>query len=216
MIIGKNVKRILGELPLDICLVAVTKTRNVLQIKEAIDSGVKIIGENYVNEAAEKFDEIGLYTKWHMIGHLQKNKVKDAARIFDMIESLDSSELAKKLNSECKKISKVMEVLIEINSANEAEKTGVLIQDVQNLAKEISNLGNLKLRGLMTLGPSAANPEVCRQYFIKTRELFKKLKSLYGDDFNLLSMGMSDTYKIGIEEGANIVRIGTAIFGPRN
>jgi PLP dependent protein len=216
MIIKENAKRILMELPVHVSLVAVTKTRNVLQIKEAVDAGVKIIGENYVNEAAKKFGEIGSAAKWHMIGHLQKNKVKDAARIFDMIESLDSLSLAKKLDSECKKIGRVMEVLIEINSANEAEKTGVLIQDAQNLAKGISKLGSLKLRGLMTLGPFSANPSDCRQYFVKTRELFRKLKPLFGNDFDLLSMGMSDTYRIGIEEGANIVRIGSAIFGPRN
>jgi len=215
--IKENVKKILKDLPEGVKLVAVTKKRTVAQIKEAIEAGIEIIGENYVKEAQSKFKIIGKNVKWHLIGHLQKNKVKKAVKIFDMIETLDSFELARLIDKECREINKIMPVLIEINIAKESQKSGIFPQRLEELIEKIIHFENLKLVGLMTMGPLLDDPQKIRPFFKKTKEIFDKIKNLYQDklDFKYLSMGMSDTYKVAIQEGANIVRIGTAIFGPR-
>jgi len=215
--IKENVKKILKDLPEGVKLVAVTKKRTVAQIKEAIEAGIEIVGENYVKEAQSKFKIIGKNVKWHLIGHLQKNKVKKAVKIFDMIETLDSFELARLIDKECREINKIMPVLIEINIAKESQKSGIFPQRLEELIEKIIHFENLKLVGLMTMGPLLDDPQKIRPFFKKTKEIFDKIKNLYQDklDFKYLSMGMSDTYKVAIQEGANIVRIGTAIFGPR-
>lgn len=215
--IEENVRAILSELPPGVELEAAVKERNVSQILEAVRAGIKIVGENYVQEAQGKFASIGDKVKWHFIGHLQKNKVKTAVRIFDMIETLDSVELAAVLDKECKKINKVLPVLIELNSAAEHQKSGVLPENAEALVREISRFNNLKPAGLMTMGPLVDNPEDIRPFFKKTKEIFDRIRqmSAVNTDFRYLSMGMSDTYKIAGQEGANIVRVGTAIFGPR-
>ncbi|MDP2922316.1 MAG: YggS family pyridoxal phosphate-dependent enzyme [Candidatus Omnitrophota bacterium] len=215
--IEDNLRKILAELPPGIELVVAAKARIALEIERAISAGAKIIGENYVKEAQEKISVIGSKAKWHLFGHLQKNKAKLAVKIFDMIETLDSEELAEALDKECKKINKIMPVLIEVNSASEVQKAGVLPDRVEYFVKEILRFENLKLQGLMTMGPLVDNPEEIRPFFRKTKEIFDKIKNIYGNslDWKYLSMGMSDTYKIAIEEGANMVRIGTAIFGKR-
>jgi hypothetical protein len=215
--IKENVKRILKEIPPGVKLVAATKKRTPDQIKEAIEAGIEIVGENYVKEAQSKFRIIGKRVKWHLIGHLQKNKVKKAIKIFDMIQTLDSFELAYLINKECEKINKVMPVLIEINIAKESQKSGVYPNQVEELTEKIIDFKNIKIEGLMTMGPLVEEPQRIRPFFKKTKEIFDKIKKSYQDklDFKYLSMGMSDTYKIAIEEGANIVRVGRAIFGPR-
>jgi pyridoxal phosphate enzyme (YggS family) len=215
--IKENVTKILEELPQGVELEAAAKKRTVEEVKEAIEAGVKIIGENYVQEAAEKIAVLGNSARWHLIGHLQKNKAKYAVRIFDMIETVDSSELASILDKECKKIDKTMAVLIEVNSASEPQKSGVLPRDVDSVVEEIIKFDNLKLRGLMTMGPFLDNPQDIRPYFKKTKEIFDRIGQVYKDklEWKYLSMGMSDTYRIAYEEGANIVRIGTTIFGHR-
>ncbi|MCK4519852.1 MAG: YggS family pyridoxal phosphate-dependent enzyme [Candidatus Omnitrophica bacterium] len=215
--IKENVQRILKELPGSVELVAAAKERSVAEIKEALEAGVKIIGENYIKEAQEKFDFLRNKTQWHLIGHLQKNKVKKAVRIFDMIETLDSLALAEALDTECKKIGKIMSVLIEVNSAQEFQKQGLLAENVEPFLKQILKYTNLKPMGLMTMGPWRDNPEELRPYFKKTKALFDKIKAGYGKkiEWVYLSMGMSTTYRIAIEEGANLVRVGTAIFGER-
>ena len=216
--IRENVKKILDELPDGVLLVAAAKTRTPEEILEAIEAGIQIIGENYVQEAERAYEVIGNRVKWHMIGHLQRNKVKKAVRIFDMIETVDSIGLAKEIDKQCKKIGKIMPVLVEINSGEEPQKSGVMPDEAIDLVKEISKFENIKVEGLMTMGPLLDDPEELRPYFRKTKELFEKIKEMNipNVEMKYLSMGMSDSYKVAIEEGANIVRIGTKIFGPRN
>ncbi len=211
--IKNNVQKVLSELPGHVELVAAAKGRSVEEILEAIDGGVKIVGENYTQEAEKKFSIIGRKVKWHFIGHLQKNKVKKAVRIFDMIETVDSVEIAAAIDKSCAEIEKVMPVLIEVNSGKEKNKSGILPQDLENLIKDISGFKNIKLSGLMTMGPLLKNPEDYRPYFRDTKKLFDRIK--INHDIKYLSMGMSGSYHIAIQEGANLVRIGTAIFGPR-
>lgn len=211
--IKDNVQRILNELPGHVELVATAKGQRVEDILEAIDGGAKIIGENYLQEAEEKFNIIGRKVKWHFIGYLQKNKVKKAAQIFDMIETVDSVEIAGVIDKACAGTNKIMPILIEVNSGREKNKSGALPEDVETLARHIAKLKNIKLTGLMTMGPALKNPEDYRPYFRDTKALFDKIKSII--DIKYLSMGMSDSYHIAIHEGANLVRIGTAIFGPR-
>lgn len=218
MDIEEKVKKILKELPSGVELVAATKTRSVEEIEQAIKAGVKIIGENYVQEAEEKFRVIGKKVKWHMIGHLQRNKVKKALEIFDMIETVDSIKLAREIDKIAKKKGIIFPVLIEINSGKEEQKSGILPGDIEDFVEEMSNLENIRVEGLMTMGPFVKNPEDIKPYFELTRELFEKLKSKNYPNVEMkyLSMGMTDTWKIAIEEGANLIRIGTGIFGPRN
>lgn len=215
--IKENIKKILNELPLGVELTAATKNRNAEEVRQAFDAGVKIVGENYVKEAEEKFSVLGSKLRWHLIGHLQKNKVKLAVKIFDVIETLDSFDLAVILDKECEKAGKIMSVLIEVNSAAESQKSGVLIENVEELLSKVIKLINLKPMGLMTMGPLLDDPELLRPFFRRTKDLFYKIKDGFGDklDWVYLSMGMSSTYKVAIEEGANIVRVGTAIFGER-
>ncbi len=215
--IKEKVKKILDELPEGVELVAAAKTRTPDEIKQAVDAGVKIIGENYVQEAQEAFNAIGNRARWHFIGHLQRNKVKDAVKIFDMIETVDSWRQAQEIDKRVSRDDKVMPVLIEVNSGREEQKFGVLPEDVETLAREIAVLPHLRLQGLMTMGPMVGDPENARPYFVETRRVFESLKklSIPGVEMKYLSMGMTNSYKIAIEEGANIVRIGTRIFGPR-
>lgn len=215
--IKENVKKVLAELPEGVQLVGAAKTRTPDQILEAVEAGLGIIGENYVQEAEQAFQIIGHRVQWHMIGHLQRNKVKKAVRIFDLIETVDSIRLAKEIDKSCRKIGKTMPVLIEINSGEEAQKTGVLPEDASTLIQELSVLENIRVKGLMTMGPFTGNPEDARPYFVKTKEIFVRLKQmeLPRVEMKYLSMGMSNSYKIALEEGANMVRIGTNLFGHR-
>lgn len=215
--IREKVREILGELPRGVQLVGAAKTRAPEEIQEAIEAGLEIVGENYVQEAERAFDVIGHRVKWHMIGHLQRNKAKKAVAVFDMIETVDSVRLAKEIDKTCGKIGKVMSILIEINSGEEDQKAGVLPEDALSLIRDISRLEHVKIMGLMTMGPFAGDPEESRPYFKKTREIFEKLKAedLPGVEMTHLSMGMSNSYRVALEEGANLVRIGTRLFGER-
>ncbi len=212
--IRDRVKQLLGELPPGVTLVAAAKTRTPSEILEAVQAGVTVIGENYVQEAEHAYELVGNKVKWHFIGRLQKNKVKKAARLFDLIETVDSVELATEIDRRCAEIGKVMPVFIEINSGLEPQKNGVMPEDAATLVREISELKNIRVTGLMTIGPYSDNPEDLRPYFTRTRQLFEKL-NLTGTGMKHLSMGMTDSYRIALEEGANMVRIGTAIFGAR-
>jgi len=216
--IKENVKKILEELPDDVRLVGAAKTRSPEEIQEAIDAGLEIIGQNYVQEAEKAFEVMGGRATYHMIGHLQSNKAKNAVKIFDMIETVDSIKLARAINKACDKIGKVMLILIEINSGEELQKAGVLPRDAVSLIKEISELKNVKIMGLMTMGPLAGGSEDSRPFFQKTKELFEEIKEmdLPGVEMTYMSMGMSHSYQVAIEEGANLVRIGTRIFGERH
>ena len=216
--IGQNVDQILTELPENVQLVAAAKTRQPEEILGAVNAGVKIIGENYVQEAERAYATIGNRVAWHLIGHLQKNKVKKAVRIFDMIETVDSAELAREIDKRCAQIGKIMPVLIEINSGREEQKSGVLPENARQLVTEISVLPNIRVMGLMTMGPRFGSPEDSRPYFVETRKIFEELKRLDLPDIEMkyLSMGMTNSYRIAIEEGANMIRLGSKIFGERD
>jgi hypothetical protein len=215
--ITENVKEILKELPEKVELVGAAKTRSPEEILEAIDAGLGIIGENYVQEAERAFQIIGQKVKWHLIGHLQSNKAKKAVQIFDMIETVGSMKLARAVDNACRKEGKIIQVLIEINSGEEPQKAGVMPGEAISLIREISGLKNVTIMGLMTMGPFAGEPEHARPYFQKTKSIFEEIKALNMPDVKMefLSMGMSNSYRVAIEEGANLVRIGTKLFGQR-
>jgi len=215
--IKENIKRLLNELPEGVTLLAAAKTRSADEISEAIKWGIKIIGENYLNDALGVINEVTQKAKWHFIGHLQRNKVKKVIDIFDMIESVDSLKLAKEIDKYCKKRNKIMPILIEVNSGEENQKTGVAPKNVTPLIADISSFDYVKIMGLMTMGPRFGDPEESRPYFIKTRAIFEQIKDSHPPNVEMkyLSMGMTNSYKVAIEEGANLVRIGTKIFGER-
>ena len=215
--IKQNVRQIISELPTGVDLVAAAKTRQPEEILEAVEAGVKIVGENYVQEAERTYEAIGNRAKWHFIGHLQKNKVKKAVKIFDMIETVDAVGLAREIDKRCAPIGKVMPILIEINSGREKQKAGVFPEEAEQLIREISSYQNIRVMGLMTMGPFAGNPEDSRPYFVETKKIFERINQLGLPNVNMryLSMGMTNSYKIAIEEGANMVRIGSKIFGER-
>ncbi|MFH1797732.1 MAG: YggS family pyridoxal phosphate-dependent enzyme [Candidatus Omnitrophota bacterium] len=217
-LIKQNVEQLLKEIPTRVMLVAVAKTRTRDEIQQAVDAGIKIIGENYVQEAARVVNTLSGKVKWHFIGHLQKNKIKKAIEIFDLIETVDSIELADEINRRCGAAGKVMPVFIEVNSARESQKYGVLPEKVMELVKQIALLTNIKVQGLMTMGPASGNPDDARPYFVETSSVFEKVKSagLAEVEMRYLSMGMTNSYRAAIAEGANIIRIGTKIFGERN
>ncbi len=216
--IKQNVDQILSELPDGVQLVAAIKTRKPEEILEAVESGVKILGENYVQEAERAYEVVGNKAEWHFIGHLQKNKVKKTVKLFDMIEAVDSSELAREIDKRCAQIGKVMPVLVEINSGREEQKSGVLPEKTEQLVRDISGLNNIRVMGLMTMGPRFGNPEDSRPYFVETKKIFERIKKLNLPNIQMkyLSMGMTNSYKIALDEGANMVRIGSKIFGERD
>lgn len=216
--IRQNVARLLAEIPDGVELVAAAKTRTAEEILEAIQAGIKIIGENYVKEARESYKLVGKGAKWHFIGTLQKHNVRrNMLEIFDIIETVDSLDIAREIDKRCAQIGKIMPILIEVNSGRELQKSGVLPDDAEQLVREISSLGNIKVTGLMTMGPRFGNPEDSRPYFVETRKIFDKIKGLElpNVEMRYLSMGMTNSYKVALEEGANIIRIGTKIFGER-
>ncbi len=217
MSIAHNVRELIKELPAEVDLVAAAKTRSPAEALEAVDAGVKKIGQNYINEAERSYDVIGERADWHFIGRLQRNKIGRIVKIFDIVETLDSVELAEILDRECALANKLMPVLVEINSGQEAQKSGIMAEQVLSFVNRISPLKHIKILGLMTMGPVAENPEAYRPFFRLTRDLFDTLKKLELErvEMRYLSMGMTDSYKVAIEEGANIVRIGSKIFGPR-
>jgi pyridoxal phosphate enzyme (YggS family) len=203
-----------GRDPKKINLVAVSKTVEVVRIKEAIEAGASILGENYVQEAQKKIEAIGRPVSWHFIGHLQSNKARYAARLFDVVQSTDSIPLAEELSRRAEQVDRVIKVMIEVNLSKEATKFGTDEERVANLAKRIQDLRHLSLEGLMTMPPYFDSPEMSRPYYTALRELKERMIK-EGIPMKELSMGMSNDFEIAIEEGATYVRIGTAIFGPR-
>lgn len=207
-----------GRNPNDIRLVAVTKTCPATAIQEAMLSGQYLFGENYIQEAERKIAEIAPAAQFHYIGHLQSNKARIAAQIFQMIETIDSLKLALTLNRHLVQIGKTMDILIQVNTGNDAKKSGASPEDAENLVREVSSLTNLNVRGLMTMPPFFDNPEKVRPYFRQLRSLAENLreKNLFHDNKKVeISMGMSNDYPVAIAEGATLVRVGTAIFGSR-
>lgn len=216
-IITENVKAILAELPPGVELVAAAKTKAPAEVLEAIEAGVSIIGENYVQDAQAAFAAAGRRARWHFIGHLQTNKVKKAVEIFDLIETVDSVELAREIGKRSAALGKTMPVLIEINSGEESQKAGVRPAEAEALIRAVALIPNVAVQGLMTMGLYEGEPEHFRPYFRTTREVFEAVAGLGlpGVQMRWLSMGMTNSYRVAIEEGANLIRIGTKIFGPR-
>ncbi len=192
-------------------LVAVSKTKTNEEILDVYNLGIRDFGENYVQELVSKMDTLPKDIKWHMIGHLQTNKVKDVIkRNIYMIESVDSIKLANVINKEAIKNNKIVNILIEVNISGEVSKTGCSIKDLDNLIRETKKLSNVKLLGLMAIAPNTEDDNLIKDSFVKMNEL----KSIY--QLELLSIGMSSDYKLAIEIGSDIVRIGTKIFGKRD
>jgi len=198
----------------EITLVAVTKTIEADIVEGAIAAGVNIIGESRVQEAKEKYGKVKSKIIWHLVGHLQRNKAKDAVKIFDLLHSVDSAKLSKEIDKQARKIGKIQEILIEVNVSGEQSKYGLDPEEVITFLKEVSRLPNVKIKGLMTMAPFYENPEDCRPCFRKLKELMEKVKTenIKNVEMTYLSMGMSNDFEVAIEEGSNMVRIGRAIF----
>lgn len=203
--------------PEEIRLMAITKTVPDQLIREAIEVGVDLIGENYIQEAQRKIDLLGRDVPWHFTGHLQTNKAKFAVRLFSMIHSVDRIELARELERQAEKLGQKIDILLEVNLGDEATKSGIHPQEAISLVKEVALLPHLCVKGLMAIPPWSADPEEARPYFRALRQLRDDIdrQNIPGVEMRELSMGMSDDFEIAVEEGATIVRIGRAIFGPR-
>ena len=215
--ISENVRRLITELPAGVQLVAAAKSQPPENVLEAVEAGIRTIGENYVQQAAAHFAAVGRRAVWHFIGHLQRNKARKAVEIFDMIETVDSLDLASELAVRSAAAGRTIEILIEVNSGREPQKFGIVPEDVEALARAVAPMKNVRLKGLMTMGPFEGDPENARPYFRETRRVFDGLRALAipGIEMTVLSMGMTNSYVVALEEGATMVRIGTGIFGPR-
>jgi len=215
--IEANYEEIRKGLPDHVIVVAAAKTRTVEEVATAVRAGITVVGHNYLQEAEKMVDAFGSQVKWHMLGHLQKNKAKKAVRIFDMIETVDSWALAELLDRHCSAIDKTMPILVEINSGREPNKTGVFPEKVDNFVRRLADLQHIRVQELMTMGPRFGDPEEARPYFRATKAAFDRLAAaeIPNIEMRFLSMGMSNSYEIAVEEGSNMVRIGTKLFGPR-
>ena len=228
MSISRNYVKIREEIPKDVTIVLSVKTRTVEQIEEVVDAGVTDIGQNYVQEAGQMYSALqkkAAKVRWHMIGHLQTNKINKALRIFDVIQTVDSLEKAAAIDKRVEKArKKIVSVYVEINIGSEFSKAGIKPAEhepfeeyIEKLIRDVSELEHIRLEGLMTMGPRFGDPEEVRPYFKRTRRIFERIKGLDlpNVDMKYLSMGMTNSYGVAIEEGSNMVRIGTAIFGKR-
>ena len=194
-------------------LVAVSKTRTKEEIEEAYNCGCRIFGENRVQELKDKYDS---RYEWHLIGHLQRNKVKDVVPLVSMIESLDSLRLAQEIEKQCAKIDKVMPVLVEVNISQEENKTGIAYEECINFIKECQQFPHLDIQGLMCVGPLTDNQADIEACFESMHTLFQEAQEAFGPSIHILSMGMSDDYELAIKHGSTMVRLGTILFGKRN
>mgnify|MGYP005840178677 FL=1 len=213
-----------GRNPEEVKLIAVTKTVDIDTIKDAIDAGLRIFGENRVQEASKKisnlkslFSDLPSQIEWHLIGHLQRNKARYAVQLFDLIHSIDSISLAEELDKQAKRMNKIQKILMQVKLSEEETKQGILEEELFPLILRVKDLGNLRLEGLMTMPPYLDDPQMIRPYFTRLREIRDRINSLGILSYPLqeLSMGMSHDFEVAIEEGATMVRIGTAIFGTR-
>ena len=206
-----------ADLTDDVTLIAVTKNHDVAAMREAIDAGATQVGENRVQEAQGKYETLDRQVTWHLIGHLQTNKAKHAVKMFDLIHSVDSEHLARAIDKEAAKLGKVQDILVQVNLAHEEQKSGVEEAALRPLLDICDVLPNVRVLGLMFIAPDYEDREQCRPLFRRMHEIFLAAKDIPWKTSNIkyVSMGMSHDYEIAIEEGANIVRVGTAIFGPR-
>lgn len=225
--IGENVKRVFGEIadaalssgrdPSEIILVAVAKTRTPDEIREAVKAGITHLGENRVQEAAEKIPLLEKGPVWHMVGPLQSNKAKAAAGLFDWIDSIHTRKTAYILSGQAQSLGKILRVLVQVNISGEVAKSGVAPEEAKELVLHTESLPGLAVRGLMTIGSFYVSPEVTRNEFRLMKILFDSLRDdrLVKSRLDILSMGMSGDFQIAVKEGATMVRIGQAIFGER-
>lgn len=202
----------------DVTLIAVSKTKPVSDIEQAYESGTRDFGENKVQELDEKFPVLPKDIKWHLIGHLQRNKVKYIVDKVELIHSVDSVRLAEQIEHEAEKKNLTVNILVQVNVANEDTKFGLRSEDTIDIVKQISCLSHVRIKGLMTIAPFTDNPEDNRGYFRKLKELSDEIDALHIDNVEMkeLSMGMTGDYEVAVEEGATLVRVGTGIFGDRN
>lgn len=207
-----------GRDPKEVTLIAVSKTKPYTAIEEALPSGVLDYGENKVQELTEKYEILPKNIRWHMIGHLQRNKVKYLVGKVELIHSVDSLRLANQIETEFAKKNEIANILIEVNMANEESKFGITSETTEQLVREISKLEHVRIKGLMTIAPYTDNPETNREYFRNMKKLSVDIteKNIDNVSMNVLSMGMTGDYQVAIEEGATMVRVGTGIFGERN
>ncbi|MCX5686397.1 MAG: YggS family pyridoxal phosphate-dependent enzyme [Candidatus Omnitrophica bacterium] len=223
--IAKNLKSVrqriarccenLGRSPEEISLVCVTKEASVDDVNEVLGLGARDLGENRVQELAAKHKAIGDKAAWHLVGHLQTNKVRDAVKIASLIHSVDSVKLASQIDKEAAKLNKVQDILIQVNTSAETTKFGVSPDEVFDLLKEVALYHNINIEGLMTIAPEVDDPQLARPYFRALSELQNKINSIRNTRYPILSMGMSNDFEVAIEEGSTMVRIGRAIFGDR-
>lgn len=214
----ENIKHFFHEIPDSVEIIAVTKTVDSDRIRQAANLGIKNIGENKVQEALSKFEALkDLDLRWHLIGSLQSNKAKKAVEIFDLIHSIDSLKLANAVNKEAEKIDKIQNILLQINISEEDTKSGFFIKDIFNVLPEMACLNNLNILGLMTIGPNSNDDITIRNCFSELNRLKEIINrdKYFKNNLSILSMGMSNDYKIAIEEGATMIRLGRAIFGER-
>ncbi|MBF0386161.1 MAG: YggS family pyridoxal phosphate-dependent enzyme [Candidatus Omnitrophica bacterium] len=218
-----NFRRIRDEIPKNISIIVAAKGRSAEEVKEVLAAGATDIGENYVQEAEEMINILGDSAKsanWHLIGHLQTNKIGKAINLFKMVQTIDSIKKAEAVNKKAYLLGQTIPILIEVNIADEIAKAGVKpdTKTISAVMREISQLRHIKAKGLMTMGPLLDDPGHLRPFFKEMKSIFDEVKSqnIPNTYLDVLSMGMSDSFRIAIEEGATMVRIGTAIFGPRN
>ncbi|MBQ9360350.1 MAG: YggS family pyridoxal phosphate-dependent enzyme [Lachnospiraceae bacterium] len=202
----------------EVTLIAVSKTKPIEDLMEAYNAGIRVFGENKVQELADKIEKMPKDIHWHMIGHLQRNKVKYIVGKVDLIHSVDNEELAKEINKRAEKAGVKQDILIEVNIADEDTKYGVTADKVNELYVNISKLPYVNVRGVMCIAPNVDNPELNRQYFVKLNKIFVDIMNIMVDNsrVDVMSMGMTGDYQVAIEEGATMVRVGTGIFGARN
>jgi hypothetical protein len=216
--IEERARRLLSDIPADVVVVAAAKTRTPDEVRAVLAAGISIVGENYVRETEAAQAAVSrAAARWHLIGHLQRNKAKDAVRLFDLIQTVDSVRLAEAVDAASRALGRVTPILVEVNSAREPQKSGVLPEDATDFVRALEKLEAVRVLGLMTMGPLVADPEALRPAFRETKRLFDGLSRLALEraQMQILSMGMSDSYRVAIGEGATMVRIGTALFGPR-
>jgi len=204
-----------GRNPAEVRLVAVSKTVNAERVRQAIAAGQDLFGENYLQEAKDKIAVLGRQVSWHLVGHLQTKKAKPAVELFDLIHAVDRLKLARALSAAAAASNKVQDILIQVNQAGEDTKSGVAPEAAADLLREVARLPHLRVMGLMTMPPWFADPEAARPYFKALRELRDRLRDESGLPLTELSMGMSGDFAVAVEEGATLVRVGTAIFGHR-
>lgn len=216
-VIRANIDRLLVEILPSVTILAACKGRSTAEVQAAYQSGLRCFGHNYVQEAQAMTPQLGFSAPWHMIGHLQRNKAGMAIELFNSVDTVDSIQLARELEKRCANYERQMNVMIEVNSGREEKKNGVLPEDAIALAEYIAQQPHLHLQGIMTMGPLLGDPENSRPYFVETRKVYEQIArlNLAGVNLRYLSMGMSNSYQVAIREGANMVRLGTVIFGER-